>query len=413
MENPQKHTSPERFTTDGSDSLEQRLKELCDLSLEGIRSIIPEAHLEGVLLGGGYGRGEGGVLRLEDGDHPYNDLEFFVMVKGGSVWSLDRRFGSALHELGERLSPDAGMDVEFKIFSFQRLRQASVNMFFYDLVARSRWIAGDESMLNGCEHHLDASKIPLNEATRLLMNRSSGLLFSKAKLAAPSDKRTEADKDFIGRNLSKLDLAFGDVILTTLGTYHWSCQERLSRLSSSLKEQASDYPEDFQQLLEPYQEAVAFKQHPSRSSAMEWDELESRWERSRKLSEQVWIWLESKRLGVHFKSGADYAAWSGNLCPETFWLKNFLVNLKSFKGSAMKSPLFRYPRERLFKALSLALWANGLELESGNPVSASSHSKLQLASALGIDPSEVSNLQGADWISEVRVAYERLWNRFN
>ncbi len=393
MEDPKSHQSPERFTVDGSASLETRLKKLCDLSLQAIESIIPKGNLEAVLLGGGYGRGEGGVLKLFDGDHPYNDLEFFVMVKGGSVWSLDRKYGPALHEIGERMSPDAGLDVEFKIFSLPRLRQASVNMFYYDLVARSRWILGEEKMLHGCEHHLNAKSIPLHEATRLLMNRTSGLLFSKDKLNLST--RSEFDKDFIGRNLSKLDLAFGDVVLTSQGLYHWSCIERKRRLETELQERANNYPADFQQLLQPYQIAVEFKQHPTRSDSTTWEQLESAWEQRRQLSEQVWIWLESKRLGADFKSGTDYANWSGNLCPESNPLKNCLINLKTFKSQALKRPIFRYPREFLFRSLALALW------DQPNLQAASN----QLAQQLNIPT-------GAN-LKEITQAYTNLWNRYN
>ena len=38
------------------------------------------------------------------------------------------------------------------------------------------------------------------------------------------------DADFVGRNLAKDQLAFGDVLLTAHGQYHWSCQERHRRL---------------------------------------------------------------------------------------------------------------------------------------------------------------------------------------
>jgi hypothetical protein len=43
-------------------------------------------------------------------------------------------------------------------------------------------IIGNEPLLAGCEHHRAADKIPPYEATRLLMNRSSGLLFAWERL---------------------------------------------------------------------------------------------------------------------------------------------------------------------------------------------------------------------------------------
>ena len=79
-----------RFTLDGSPELEQHLSALCQRVGERIRAMIPAGDLEGVLLGGGYGRGEGGVLRSVGRDLPYNDLEFYVFVKGSGVLA-DRR----------------------------------------------------------------------------------------------------------------------------------------------------------------------------------------------------------------------------------------------------------------------------------------------------------------------------------
>src|SRR5688572_19525745 len=64
-----------RFTTDGSRDLEQHLARTCAKIAAGIRGLVPESKLEAVILGGGYGRGEGGVLRTAEGDRPYNDLE--------------------------------------------------------------------------------------------------------------------------------------------------------------------------------------------------------------------------------------------------------------------------------------------------------------------------------------------------
>src|SRR5439155_19762094 len=64
-----------RFTADGSPELEAHLARTCDKIAAGLRGLLPRRKLEAVLLGGGYGRGEGGVLRTPAGDRPYNDLE--------------------------------------------------------------------------------------------------------------------------------------------------------------------------------------------------------------------------------------------------------------------------------------------------------------------------------------------------
>src|SRR5207253_2635801 len=80
----------------------------------------PGRRLAGLLLGGGHGRGEGGVLKTGAGDHPYNDLELYVFLRGNNFLN-ERRYHAAFDELGRQLSPVAGVEVEFKVLSLPKL----------------------------------------------------------------------------------------------------------------------------------------------------------------------------------------------------------------------------------------------------------------------------------------------------
>src|SRR4051812_46487832 len=97
----------QRFTRDGDDALESHLELTCTRVVSGLRGLIPEAKLDAILLGGGYGRGEGGVLRGPAGDQPYNDLEFYVALTGNRHVN-ERRYHRRLEVLGEILTPLAG-----------------------------------------------------------------------------------------------------------------------------------------------------------------------------------------------------------------------------------------------------------------------------------------------------------------
>ena len=337
-----------RFTMDGSPALETQLTATCEKVLAGVNSLVPAAKLDGIALGGGYGRGEGGVLTTSAGDQPYNDLEFFVFLRGNAILA-ERKFRHPLHELGESLSPDAGLEVEFKVLTLAKLRSSAPNMFYYDLLAGHRWILGDDSLFAGCEHHKNAAKIPLHEATRLLFNRSSGLLYSLERLRRKDFGTAEAD--FVGRNLAKAQLAFGDALLAAHGKYHWSCRERHAQLAKFdfKNELAWAAP-----LIKHHATGVEFKLHPQRSTETH-DELAKRHTELSELGKQLWLWLESKRLGIAFSSPHDYAMSPVDKCPETSALRNRLVN---FRASGAKGlTCSRYPRERLFHALVLLLWS--------------------------------------------------------
>lgn len=224
----------QRFTLDGDAALEQHLARACERVLSGVRGLIPAAKLEAVFLGGGYGRGEGGVLRTASGDQPYNDLEFYIAVRGNRHLN-ELRYRRAVEVLGEILTQLAGLEIEFKITSLAEVERQPVSMFSYDLLCGHRVLSRDGSPPavppDWALRHRDATAIPTMEATRLLMNRGTGLLLAGRKLAA--ETLAPADADFIRRNIAKAQLACGDAVLASRGRYNWSCRERHRRSSSS------------------------------------------------------------------------------------------------------------------------------------------------------------------------------------
>lgn len=379
-----------RFTPDGSRELEQHLARTCAKIGAGLRGLIPPQKLECVLLGGGYGRGEGGVLRTPSGDRPYNDLEFYVCLRGNRHLN-ELRFGHALHVLGEILTPQAGIEVEFKITSLRELEQAPVSMFSYDLLLGHRMIAGNEAQLARCVHHRRSEAIPLAEATRLLMNRCSGLLFAREKLARR--EFTAADADFVRRNLAKADLALGDAVLVVHRQYHWSARERhqlLEQLPSV--ESLPSLP----QIRAHHAAGVAFKLHPERSTATR-EELLAQHTPLVALAREVFLWLESRRLETSFTSATDYALACRNKCPELPAARNLLINAKTLGFRPfLAARAGRHPRERILNALALLLW---------EPAA--------LTSPRLLTPLQRDLQTGATTFSELMQAYRALWSRVN
>jgi hypothetical protein len=339
-----------RFTRDGSDELERQLDRICKEVLAGVRRIFPADELVGLALGGGYGRGEGGVLKLASGDQPYNDLEFYIFACGPSWWN-EHRYSGALHHLAEELSRTVGIEVEFKITSLARLRRSTPSMFFYDLVLGHCWLMGDDSLFDGCEHHRHARQIPVSEATRLLMNRCSGLLFARERLEHESF--TAADADFVCRNIAKAKLALGDAVLTVHRQYHWSCVERHQRLREFFAKENQPWSD---RVLKNHAGGVEFKLHPHRSSDSR-DELAREHRQLCELAAEVWLWVENRRLGQSFRSIGEYALASINKFPDTSPRRNLLTNLKVFGPAAIASRhRLRHPREKIINALALLLW---------------------------------------------------------
>jgi hypothetical protein len=391
-----------RFTLDGSDSLEVHLRYTCDQVLAGVQSLVSPSKLEALVLGGGYGRGEGGVLKTPSGDRPYNDLEFYVFVRGNRLWN-ERRYRNRLQHLGEALSSEAGLHVEFKVDSLDRLRQSAITMFSYDLVSGHRLLwpvcptpdaAGAEpsalSVFTGCDHHRAGERIPLQEATRLLFNRCTGLLLAKDLLR--HTELTFEQTDFIGRNLAKAQLALGDAVLTAFGRYHWSCRERRSRLDQLA---ATGDPAQFAEIGRHHQAGVEFKLHP-RQVFESSQKLRSRHREISNLALNLWLWLESRRLKQPLSSAREYAFGLLEKCSGTSRCRNLFLNVKTFGPAILFDRMAAfYPRERLLNSLPLLLWDEPL-----NDVRVKTHLQNQLRTT------------EQDWHSFVSV-YKTIWPNFS
>ena len=375
-----------RFTIDGSDALEAELSALCERARIAILDIMPARKVKALLLAGGYGRGEGGVLKTPTGDRPYNDLEFYVLHAGSDLFA-EKVYASKIHHVGEELTGVAGIEVEFKLLSLQKLRSSPVTMFYYDLVAGHRLVHGTDGWLMGCDQHRAAHRIPLYEATRLLMNRCSGLLYSQEKLGRST--YDEEDADFVGRNLAKAKLALGDVYLTMRGQYHWSCRERHKRL----RKLAEEDPKNLASIVPLHAQGVDFKLHPIRT-ATHADELRAELESLKVSALQLWLTLESRRLNHPFANVQAYSFAAGDKCPETDSRRNRLINARRFGTREMLNA--RYPRERLLNTLPLLLWEA--------PSAKDSQNLAFLQNQLRTAETEYSQLV---------QAYESLWKLYN
>jgi hypothetical protein len=339
-----------RFTLNGSAQLEEHLDNICTEFSDGIRAIIPQSLLEGIVLGGGYARGEGGVLETSRGDRPYNDLEFYIFVRG-HPWLTKKRFAKRLSALAEELGQFAELEIEFKIDSLSMLRRRAPNLFDHDLILGHRWLLGDDRLFAGCEQHREAGNLPVSEATRLLMNRCSGLLFAREKLV-PGHFRIE-DADFVCRNIAKTELALGDAVLIAHGKYHWSCLERGQRLRKLRA--AAELPW-IQEVRKRHGEGIQFKLQPYRSSLSRAALLQQLLI-TNSLALRVWLWLEKRRLGVEFQCPTDYVASRIDKWPDSRHGRNCLANLNVFGPRASFFPhLWRHPRNRILNALTMLLW---------------------------------------------------------
>ncbi len=328
------------FFPEGPDTLREDLADYLR-TIGGAAASLPG--LQALLLGGGYGRGEGGLWRTPDGElHLYNDLEFYVLA--------DHVPPGMLREWTEEGERRFGIEMEFKVLSSRRFRSSRPSMFFYDLVCGHVLVAGESDWSAALPRaFFDAASIPPDEAARLLVNRGMSLLRCLRGGAA-------APEDFTRRIVSKLHLALGDAVLCVQGRYHWSCRERHAGLA-----RPGVIPPGWEDLLAWHAQGVEFKFHPTPQAvtAAELEALRAAWLRT-------FLWVESRRLGKAFHDAQEYACGRMSLFPEDPNLSNPFRQWRD----ARRSPRLpfswgHHPRGRIWKALPLLLEAAGETEKAG------------------------------------------------
>lgn len=251
----------EFFTTDRDPAVESLLARTAPEIAAGAADAAGAPELAGICLGGGYGRGEGGVFRDSRGvPHLYNDLDFFVFTAAASR-RRRREIGRRLEPVARRWTETLGVDVDFgpakNIGSFRRLART----LMYQELKHGHWQVWGETDVLASLPALDAGELPPLEGARLLLNRGMGLL-----LAAERPADGPEDVNFILRNLNKAVLGSAEALLICAGRYRYRAEERLAAFETLAAERAMS-PE----WVEWYARALEFKARPDSRVPEDWD----------------------------------------------------------------------------------------------------------------------------------------------
>lgn len=288
---------------------------------------------QALILGGSYGRGEGGVGRTADGQPCfYNDLDYFVFTHN----PRDRGLQRAVHEWERYETQQMGVDVEAKCLPQSQLRDGLDSIMFFDLVLGHQVVLGPADFLQPYRAQLSPQQIAPLEATRLLWNRGSGLLFARLDLAQGIHLAE------VYRNQNKLELALGDALLALRGRYRPTVRARKIELEAL----TGVDPE----LLARYTQAVAFKLEPSPPPELE--QLQRRQQELTELWRNMFLELESTRLGQSFSSSGCYIQSKQRLFPDFPVWRNLLLGWRDrLRRSGGVQPMWDYPRAALQRAL--------------------------------------------------------------
>jgi hypothetical protein len=183
--------------------------------------------IEALILVGSFGRGEGTMLVKGQDVCPVHDYDIVVVTR---VDLPHDRLSSASRDLANRL----GLP-HVDLFSYRRQQLAAfgLSVFALDLKSAGHIFYGDTTVLDAIRP-MDPSRLPVDEARRLLFNRLTCLLESIHE--GDFHRPPEGDDAFrVAYMASKVILCSVEALLIENGEYHPSYREREARFLARFK----------------------------------------------------------------------------------------------------------------------------------------------------------------------------------
>ena len=340
-----------RYTLDGGKDVEQLIEGHQQLIANEVQTLISKDHLSALIMIGGYARGEGGYRYRQGRPEPYNDYDYFVVVRGVSR-KVARRLQGQLSSLAEALEKSVGVEVDLAILRQETLPGSPSTLMFAEMVQGHRILAGDPNVLS-LLRPMPLDELSLGEFTRLMLNRGALLLINQQMLATEQPLSAVAREQFL-KYAFKAVLASGDAYLATRGLYHPLYQTKWQRLKAIEEE----LPTGFVTL---YADAMEAKFHPEyeRYALLDLNAYQ-------KYIIRTWrdalVALEEARLGRRVQDWVAYASPSvakgqSNDGVRSL-LRNLAITLRDYGPREILANLAwsrRYPRERLISVLPVIL----------------------------------------------------------
>ncbi len=341
-----------KYSLQGSDQFDQRLDNDLQEVVEAVRAIPESSSVQAIVLMGGYGRGEGTPFLQGGMQCPFNDYDLVVVSSPLSTYHR-QQLRWRLQQLEQQLSQKLGIAVDLYLHTTNTLQRAEHSLLNYEMRNGHRVLYGAPDILSLMPaYSLDT--LPLEEGTRLLLNRGKLLLDMKICLGQQAPF-TPAQDILYQKFLWKNHLAFGDCILLAHGEYDLSYDVKKQRIQTYLSR--CDIP-DAKWIVDRYSKAVDFK-HGGDLAVLQLDNLYHAFSDTTRYYLEFLLWYESKRLKTTLPSLQTYVDQLQRQEFDVLTHCKALIRNISLMNVGLFSPqpswAFIHPRNRLYPALWLFL----------------------------------------------------------
>lgn len=273
-----------RFTARGGEVVEAEVHRMVERAQRLVEKNFPSGLYRTMILLGGYGRGEGGIERIDGVERPHNNLDFLMITRPGvrqDPVKLKRRIDDLFRPIVE----EHGVGIDTGVISEWKLRTSPVLVMWFDMRFGHKTVNGDEAFVPSLTR-FRREDIEPSDVRDLLVNRGTLLMINDMLLARGA--RREEDRRYIVKHAMKAIIGYGDAYLFATGEYDWSYLEKQRRMRASKSAPAA--------LRELYDEAMEFRFEPSYDAYMDRD-LDAWMQRLRSELAPIHLFCERTRLG--------------------------------------------------------------------------------------------------------------------
>ncbi len=305
-----------RFSVRGSAAFEEQMAALLSEIAQESNNVLSPPVCRAMVLLGGYGRGEGGVMVTDGEEHPHNNLDFIVITRSLSHEQQDS-LKTHLKNVLFPLTREKNIEFDFSLVDETRLRRSPSLVMWYDMRYGHKTVWGDAGLAPSLKQFA-LERIPAWDILNLLVNRGTLLLINEQLIA--SRPLPPEDREMIVKHAMKAIIGYGDAFLFFEGKYHWSYEEKQKRMRA-----CAEAPEALRQL---YDMAIEFRFQPNfapyiNSDLFSW--LEELWQ----VLEPIHLACEKKRLR------RSDLTW--NTYPEAAFQDALLADMLSLRAWAKKA----------------------------------------------------------------------------
>lgn len=215
-----------RFSLNGSQKFEEEMTHFFSDLKEQIEKSISPSLYKAIILIGGYGRGEGGVVLSNGKEKAHNNLDFLIIsneLMPHQEKQLYERFDKIVRFFCKKI--DIG--VEFSIIAYKKFIRCGTLVITYDMKKGHKQILGDSSFLRNMSS-LKVENIPTWDIRNLMVNRGTLLLIND--LILKKENLSLADKKMVIKHCIKAIIGYGDALLFYLGEYDYSYATKQKRM---------------------------------------------------------------------------------------------------------------------------------------------------------------------------------------